>query len=647
MNEAIPGSGEAAGSVLGRSAWPVVSSGDVGPWEDVARLVAATNRTALLDALLSLMEVRGLACPHVYLAEGRGGGFRLAAQRGLPESYLDEVEQNLAAVASGDASEGIRLLAGGLRHGVAAIRDRGELLGLAGWLVDEREPPPSIEPIAGLIGAAFVRLHQGAQQRRRSSEREAVRRAALAVGEARDLESMLQAIAERARLLTGAERVAVRESGPAGKGSWIVRGPGGVKVPRPEDWVHRIPIRHQGRQLAEIRLPAAEGSERPTHDDLRLAALFAEHVGAIVASASAKSQLIREVFEQTRLVRWLGSLVEHLPVATLLIHGKSDRLEVWVNRRGRSLLGCEKEVDIDRLLPLLLSVEGRPFAPHLHPLSRVLRGESLLRQEAQIVDPEEDVPRFVVFHGELIGECAEGLAAVVAIEDVTAFKTLERMREQWASIVTHDLRQPLTSIVGFASLLAQQEDIPPAIRNKIEIISSAARRLVRISRDLLDASLMDARHLDLDKRTTDLPALARGLARELGREADSLPIHVLADPEVPPVKVDPVRIEQVIENLLTNALKYGREGSAILVRVEGARSEVRVHVQNEGEGLEPGELTQVFQRFYRGRNARRNDKPGVGLGLFIARTLVEAHGGRIWATSIPGKEIVFSFALPV
>ena len=648
MNEPVTGaaSGERAGPLLGPAARPAPSVPDeVGILgEHVARLVAATNRDEILDGILSLMESRGLGCPHLYLAEDRVA-FRMVAERGVPESHRAEIERHLAAVAAGEA-EGVAILPGGLRHVAVAIREGGELLGVVGWVLDERESPTPLDPVAPLIAAAFSRLRRGAALRRRRPEREAARRAVLAVGEAKDLQTMLDAIAERVRLLTGAAQVAVREIG-AGPGSWVVRGPGQVSAPRPEVWPHRIAIRHQGRQLAELRLRPAEGGERPTPDDLRLAGLFAEHVGALVSWASARSQLIREVSEQARAAQWLKVLVEHLPVAALLVQGSTGHEKVWINRRGRNLLGCEGELGLDRVLPLLVSDDGRPFPPQSHPIARVLHGESIMRLEAQVVPADENAPRSIVFHGEPLEGCTESLAAVIALEDVTAFKTLERMREQWASIVTHDLRQPLTSILGFASLLAREEDLSPAIRTKLEAIGSAARRLVRISRDLLDATAIDARQLELDRRKTDLAALARGLAAELFRESDSLPIRVLADPDLPLVDVDPVRIEQVLENLLTNARKYGREGSVVLIRLERGASEVRIHVHNEGEGLEPDELLLVFQRFFRGSNARSQNKPGVGLGLYIARSLVEAHGGRIWASCVPGQEVVFSIALPI
>lgn len=614
----------------------------------IARLVAATDGNSLQEAILCLMEGVGLGCPHLGLRDARGGDWQIAAQRGVPETLLDQVRQNLEEVAGGLSAKMPAFLPGGLQHRIAPIHREEELLGLVGWLEPMEEGEKDLGPIVEFIEAALHRISRGAKQRRRSSQREAVRRAALAVGEARDLGTMLEAIAERARLLTGAEAVAVRGRGQVAKeDSWLIRGAASVVVPRPEFWPHRIPIRHQGRQLAELRLRDGGAGRRPTEDDLALARLFAEHVGALVASASAKSLLMREVSAQNRTVRWLASVVEHLPVATLLMHPTPGGISVWLNRRAKVLLDSEGETKLEALEPLLLAEDGRPFPPKLHPFARVARGESIHRLEAQLVGREEGAPRSIVFHGEAIPGNDDNLAAVIALEDVSAFKTLERMREQWASVITHDLRQPITSIMGFASLLAQQEDLPPPIRNKITVICSAARRLVRISRDLVDASLMDARQLGLERSSTDLCSLVRGLAAELSRESAELPIRLVIDADIPPVFVDSVRIEQVLENLLSNARKYGRPGSEVILHVERGKGEVRVHVRNVGEPLDSEERERVFTRFYRGENALRTAAPGMGLGLYICRALVEAHGGRIWTECTPEQEVVFSFSLPV
>lgn len=645
MKEAVPHPGAGGNELAG--VLPAEPSADhpFPPWSAISRLVAAGDRTSLQEAILSLMEAMGLECPHLGLADPKGEGWHLVAHRGVPETLLETVQENLVGAARGLALEEPRPLPGGLYHRIAVIESENELLGLVGWLCGEEMHGRSIRPIEALIGAALQRVSRGARQRKRSSLREAVRRAALAVGESKDLGTMLEAIAERARLLTGASAVAVRGRGAESEeDSWVFRGSGSVISPRPESWPHRVSIRHQGRQLAEIRL---RDGERPTEDDLAIARLFAEHVGALVASASAKSQLIREISAQNRTVRWLASVVEHLPVATLLIHPSAEGPVTWLNRRAKSLLGCEGETTVEALQPLLLTEDGRPYPPHLHPFARVLRGESIHRHEAQLLVKEEGIPRFVVFHGEAISGAERSLAAVIALEDVSAFKTLERMREQWATLITHDLRQPLSSILGFASLLAQREDLDPSIRQKLSVISSASRRLVRISRDLLDASLMDASQLSLERTSTDLCELARGLVDEISRESDEIPIRLLAASDLPRAHVDPVRIEQVLENLLSNALKYRRAGSEVVVHIERAGEELRLHVQNECEGLDPADLDRIFTRFYRGENAQRTAAPGMGLGLYICRALIEAHGGRIWAEITPRGEAVFSLSLPL
>jgi signal transduction histidine kinase len=124
-------------------------------------------------------------------------------------------------------------------------------------------------------------------------------------------------------------------------------------------------------------------------------------------------------------------------------------------------------------------------------------------------------------------------------------------------------------------------------------------------------------------------------------------VQVSVQGVIPPLDADPGHIEQVLVNLLSNAAKYGREGCPIEVRVQAGASEVEVAVANQGPGIPPGELRRLFGRFCRSRSTPADRAPGIGLGLYIAKGLVEAHGGPIWAESIPGETTTFRFTLPL
>jgi signal transduction histidine kinase len=235
--------------------------------------------------------------------------------------------------------------------------------------------------------------------------------------------------------------------------------------------------------------------------------------------------------------------------------------------------------------------------------------------------------------------------AVAVIRDITALKELERLREEWASVVAHDLRQPAGAIMLTAEALSRQHhgELTERERKAVERIRSASRRLNRMVEDLLDASRIEAKRLSVEPRAMDLRAIVDNVV-ESHRDGAG-PIRVVAEGETWAL-IDPDRIHQVLDNLLSNATKYGRPGTEIRIDCLDRDEVLEVVVTNQGPGIASDELPRLFSRFGRTREARAERTPGIGLGLYIARGLVEAHGGRIWAESVPGRSTSFHFTVP-
>jgi signal transduction histidine kinase len=234
-------------------------------------------------------------------------------------------------------------------------------------------------------------------------------------------------------------------------------------------------------------------------------------------------------------------------------------------------------------------------------------------------------------------------------QDISALKALERERDEWISIITHDLRQPVTVILGYADRLARTlpPDGAPDQRKAVDFVLTAARNLNRMIADLLDVSRIDARRLTLSCERVDLPILVRAIVERASPLTGGHPVQVAIDGEIPRIDGDPIRIEQVLDNLLSNAAKYGDPGTEIVVGVQRREGDVAVAVTNRGRGIAPEDLAKLFTRFYRTRAAQAGAVGGLGLGLYIGKGLVEAHGGRIWAESIPGQTTTFTFSLPI
>jgi signal transduction histidine kinase len=164
--------------------------------------------------------------------------------------------------------------------------------------------------------------------------------------------------------------------------------------------------------------------------------------------------------------------------------------------------------------------------------------------------------------------------------------------------------------------------------------------------DLLDVSRLGAGRLKLQQVPVDLTLLVPQIVQRQKETTKDHSIQFDVASSVPRVQADPARVEQVLGNLLSNAAKYGTPHTTIRVSVRADEDAVVVSVANEGKGIPAGELDRVFSRFYRTESARTSAVPGLGLGLYVSRELIRAHGGRMWAESIPGQITTFSFTLP-
>jgi signal transduction histidine kinase len=222
-----------------------------------------------------------------------------------------------------------------------------------------------------------------------------------------------------------------------------------------------------------------------------------------------------------------------------------------------------------------------------------------------------------------------------------------RLRDEWTSIIAHDLRQPLNTIALSAQALGRAPGAAgdPAAR-EIENIRWAVRTLDRMISDLLDASLIEANRLSVESAPLDLAALARSAIRHLPGLVERCELRVEPGAEAL-VRADAGRVEQVLGNLLANAAKYGEPEGKIGIDLARCEGGVRLTVSNRGPGIPAPELLRVFDRFERGRDARRGRAGGLGLGLYIAKGLVEVQGGRMWAESTPGVLTRFHFTLPL
>jgi len=234
------------------------------------------------------------------------------------------------------------------------------------------------------------------------------------------------------------------------------------------------------------------------------------------------------------------------------------------------------------------------------------------------------------------------------MQDITHLKDLERLKNEFVSTVSHDLRSPLTSIRGFVDLI----EMAGALNEKQQEFASKIRKgvtdITELITDLLDLGRIETgadfkcEPLDLGEVIKESVDTLRG---HVASKKHQLEVYMPAN--LSPVFGNRLRLGQVVKNLLSNAVKYTPPNGQIRLWSEEQDSQILVHVNDTGIGMSAQDQRQLFQKFYRIKTPETDDIPGTGLGLVITKSIVEKHGGRIWVDSERGKGSTFTFLLPV
>jgi signal transduction histidine kinase len=317
----------------------------------------------------------------------------------------------------------------------------------------------------------------------------------------------------------------------------------------------------------------------------------------------------------------------------------------------------------------IVDMQGHPLAPEQFATLRALqRGETVLGHQEIICHPDGTGLPVLVDAVALgiqpltmsppdepahAGEAPEPTAIVVH-QDVTALKEAEALKDEFLSLVTHELRQPVGLLSGLAETLLKDERsgtvrLTAWQQEALQGIDQAAFHLVRLTDALLDAARVQAGRLELAREPTDLVALCRLVVVRFQRTAPGRTLSFETPLEHLVAQVDPERIEQVLDNLLSNALKYSPEDGPVRVTLrESAEAHMaELSVSDRGIGIPAQQQARIFERFERADNSRAYGIGGTGLGLYLSRALVERHGGRIWFESVEGQGSTFFVLLPL
>jgi PAS domain S-box-containing protein len=336
----------------------------------------------------------------------------------------------------------------------------------------------------------------------------------------------------------------------------------------------------------------------------------------------------------------------------LIIYGPQGFIE-RMNHAAERVLGVSFE-QMRRASPAeqaqaihVRTAEGAPLASEQMPQVRALTGETVSGLRIVIRRPDGREFNLLTTTAPMKDDHGNVIGAGMSFSDVSQLVDLIRLRDDVTSIIAHDLRQPLTSILGQGQVAAQvarkgQADL--AARSAEAIVTSARRMNVMI-RDLVDSVRLDAHNLELSRQPIELGSYLRDLIERNKTSLDTNRIFIDGQPTLPPGSADPDRLERIMLNLLSNAQKYSTPPGSIEVSARQQNQFAVIEVQDHGQGIPPDDISHLFERFYRGKGAKK--KESIGLGLYISRILVEAHGGRIWVESEVGKGSTFYFTLPL
>jgi signal transduction histidine kinase len=235
---------------------------------------------------------------------------------------------------------------------------------------------------------------------------------------------------------------------------------------------------------------------------------------------------------------------------------------------------------------------------------------------------------------------------VTMLTDITEFRDLQQEHEIYMQMISHDLRTPITVIQGHAEMLDErmnEKDELTALN--LEAILASTRQLTGMMDDLVQIIQGQKGELPLERVMIDLSVFLPNLVRRMAISGLGERVRTVLPPNLPAVWADAESLERILANLLTNALKYSQPNTKVILAAEGAPVEIRISVTDHGQGIAPEDQPRLFERFFRARDTDK--KTSIGLGLFITRKLVEAHGGRVWVESEPGKGSAFTFTLPL
>lgn len=364
-----------------------------------------------------------------------------------------------------------------------------------------------------------------------------------------------------------------------------------------------------------------------------------DELGALAETLNRMAQDIEDKIKRVQIQnQQLRSVFESMVEGMILVD--SQGIVLSVNPTVERMFGVSKD-----------KTEGGLFLETFRNsdiseiIGRVLADGKAVSQELSIIWP---VKKTFQINAAPIFEAGSTAACLLVLHDITEIRRLETIRSDFVANVSHELKTPLTSIRGFVeTLCAGAVEDKENARHFLGIIQEHSERLNNLINDLLDLAYLESKEISMNRQQVDLRALVErvisGFQAQLSRKAVSIVNDVPADILV---QADKTKLEQVLTNLIDNAIKFNRKSGAIRILCSQEKAAVKVLIEDSGLGIPVKDLPRIFERFYRVDKARSRELGGTGLGLAIVKHIVELHGGTVGVDSTEGHGSSFYFTIP-
>jgi PAS domain S-box-containing protein len=376
--------------------------------------------------------------------------------------------------------------------------------------------------------------------------------------------------------------------------------------------------------------------------DRTLLAAFADQAAIAVRNA----ELYQQVDDERRA---LSAIIDNSAEGVLILDA-AGRVQVF-NRALTRMTGWSADEALGRPAGEVLALhdrQGQPI-PLPQPMpKRTSAAEGRTYVEGDVVRRGGPPLTVGVTATPLYDDEAQLARVILNVVDITRFRQAEELKSTFVSVVSHELKTPVALIKGYAETL-RRDDVEwdrPTVRESLDVIAEESDHLTHLIDSLLEASRIQAGGLKLQATDVHLPRLAEKVVDGFRTQTEVHTFELDFPPDFPPVWGDPERLQEVLSNLVSNAIKYSPDGGTVWVGGRADTTGVTVYVADQGIGIPAEEQSRIFDRFHRVETGLQRRTEGTGLGLYLVKAIVEAHGGRVWVESAPGRGSIFMFTLP-